>query len=205
MAEETKNQNLTITCLPPTTIGTSGATGATGVAGFNPAGFKTYTGPAAWSEHIFYEATMLHQVRDLWMRLLGIHVPLSDEETVVLRNTLVESFLVHVRNLIEFFREEKSAWGHVHIDDFLGNQQAAKWRAKHLDETIKKKLNDHWTFVSTHLSHPSRERTHNGQDREVKMDELVSFFDSIMKAFVNAGGVESKLSSNVDWSRWRKV
>jgi hypothetical protein len=168
-------------------------------------------GPQIWSEHIHYEIWMLHKVRELREReakKLAEQIALAkiaaySELSVVLNNVLVEAFLVHVRNLVEFFRGRKTNQDHTHVSDFLGGvAQTANWRKAKLSEDDEARLEALWTFASTHLQHPSRLRTNDATARPVDFDRDIEFFDRLMSSFVSSKAARANLSQNVDWSPW---
>ena len=190
-------------------IGPQGAAtssvGATGPAGPAQADDPTDDPRAQWSDHsLHYELDMLHRVRDLREKSAAILESIGKDSEQTIENVFVESFEVHVRNLVEFFREPKAERDEALVlaVDFLGSPQERKWRTKHVSNADEVRLQHLWDLVSTNALHPKYQRTHQRDRKEIDFDATVELFDRLATAFVSAPGILEKLSRKRDWSRW---
>lgn len=188
-----------------------GATGGTGPAAPMAELRVQHHGQMEWSEHaLHYEIDMMNQLRDLWQHRQSLAHSLDEPQVKALNNALIESLVVHIRCLVEFFREKRESKDPaeskklVHLEDFLGTQQTRAWRSKNLSKIEGDRLEELWNIISIHAMHPMRKRTDNAQDRIFDFEHEVDFFNSIVKKFIKTPGVINKLSQNCDWSRWTK-
>jgi len=68
----------------------------------------------------------LHHVRYEWNMLARTWDRLESKHDPVITNALIESFCIHARNLIEFYRNKK---GYLNAKDFAGGTYKAKFVA----------------------------------------------------------------------------
>jgi hypothetical protein len=117
----------------------------------------------------------------------------GDEE---LANIILESFLLHVRNLTEFYRKDKSA--HASAGRYLDtHEQKRAWRNAR-KATVKLVTDGTFNLVSEWLSHPSlgRSGTKPGWDVKALRDELFALF----KAFYRILPMEKRA-----WFAWAEA
>ena len=181
--------------------GSAGATGAAGPLG--PIQTDLQSGVESWSEHFHYDVDMLYEIEALWAEKPRLAQRLTERLASKLHNALIEAFLIHERNIAEFFREKKTDERHYHVSDFLGGvPQAMIWRAKRIPKEQGDRLEAIFTFASIHLAHPSRLRTHDKKRKQVNINDDVRFLGEIIRTFLNSKGVAARLSRRVDWSLW---
>lgn len=113
--------------------------------------------------HVRYEWNMLARTRNC---LQGKHDP-------VVRNALIESFCIHARNLIEFYRNKK---GYLNAKDFTGGSYKAKFVAPTSGE-IGTKL---YAKLNQHVAHLTRDRTAD-PDMKVTSNDRETIFEALRK------------------------
>jgi hypothetical protein len=82
----------------------------------------------------------------------------------VIRNALLESFGVHVRNLAEFFARQRKGNGRMHASDFFSKNQIAwsgVWKANEEPwKILEQEVDDICTRVSQQIVHYTKHRIH---------------------------------------------
>jgi len=100
----------------------------------------------AASEHIHYEIIMLHHTM---ISILQCEVPAD-------RNAMLESYAIHVRNLIEFIREPTGG-SYVRAVDYLNDDQLKEWR--NIVASHKLEFDEAWKKASEQVAHLTYQRT----------------------------------------------
>jgi hypothetical protein len=77
-------------------------------------------------EHVYYEFDMLLGLSDLWTRVGRISAP-SDDDALRIKNALVESSVIHVRNVVDFLYIDNPGETDVVAADFYA---PGAWKAE---------------------------------------------------------------------------
>jgi len=125
---------------------------------------------------------------DLWM-LCELSEKAYDDLHIVIRNALNESFVIHARNLIEFFYTKRMSQGNIIASQFFDNNE---W-----DSLIKNKcviLTQFKIRASQYVMHLSSKRLHPADDDyqldyEKIRDEILKiaifFFKEVSREKIN--------------------
>ena len=146
-------------------------------------------------EHLRYEIEMFFGVGIL---LSETALPANDNEAVI-RNALVESFVIHLRNLLLFLYPHSHGDNDVISDDFFVDT-VKDWKCNR--PKITSALEDARTRSHREISHLTAfRRDGRGESKDWPVLQLMQEIKSVLQAFVNnasAARLDSSMKSLVD-------
>jgi len=130
---------------------------------------KTDKDPVAASEHLGYEIDMFFHTGALLVSkeysggdggvlfpTTSIHFALDENKVALIRNALIESFLIHARSLVDFFYRD-NPWE----DDLIAEQYIEGW--KDIRPSIPEQLATLRRRVGKEIAHLTSVRTEDGK------------------------------------------
>ena len=134
---------------------------------FNDDDFLAYS-----KEHVFHEVQMLFYTRTLLLNNSW------DESRKLLKNAIIESFVIHLRNLITFLYPTKNPWDmDVYAKDFFSDPN--KW-----EEVIPKSLEKARERANKEVGHLTTERIIGAPpEKDWLVAELTEEILPILKSF----------------------